>query len=187
MSKYKDVRIMLKEMSVVALFTALFAVSGYLYIPLTVPVTLQTFVLSMCLCCFGTSITLKMLSVYTLAGCIGIPVFSSFRGGISVLLQPTGGYIIGFFLMTLCFGLLKKSLPDFKLKNLVSLTLSLLPLYICGSIWYAFVYLNGTDGGLVSVLGVCVLPFVLPDIIKVTVASMCYEKLKRHIKNDIAK
>lgn len=34
--------------------------------------------------------------LYIVIGAVGVPVFSNFRGGISALVGPTGGYIIGY-------------------------------------------------------------------------------------------
>lgn len=170
----------LRRITAVSLLTALFAVSSYIQLPMAIPVTLQTFVLSMCLYLFGTSLTVKMLAVYTLAGCIGIPVFSSFRAGISVLLEPTGGYILGFFLMTLCYGVLQKVLPCFRMKNQITALVSLVPLYVCGSVWYALVYLKGNYAGVWAVVWVCVLPYIVPDAVKVLLGSLCAVKLKKH-------
>ena len=84
-----------------SLFTIIIALCSYITIPVVIPITLQT---------LGIFITLELLGgkkgtfsvlSYFLLGAIGIPVFSGFRGGIGVLLSPTGGYIIGFIFLAL--------------------------------------------------------------------------------------
>ena len=171
----------LKSITVTALLTAFFSLSAYIHIPMTIPVTMQTFALSVCLVLMGTVRTLKMLLCYTAIGCVGLPVFSGFRAGVSVLFEPTGGYIIGFFVMTLFYGLLERCVPEFKFKNQIILLLSLLWLYLCSSIWYSAVYMQNTSGGFVQALLVCALPYVLPDVVKVIIACGVAKKLKKYI------
>ena len=45
---------------------------------------------------------LYLVLVFILLGAVGIPVFANFSGGIGVLVGPTGGYIIGFFIFRTC-------------------------------------------------------------------------------------
>ncbi len=171
----------LKSITVTALLTAFFSLSAYIHIPMTIPVTMQTFALSACLVLFGTVRTLKMLVCYTALGCVGLPVFSGFRAGVSVLFEPTGGYIIGFFVMTLFYGLLKKCVPEFKFKNQIIVVLSLFWLYLSSSIWYNAVYMQNASGGFVQALLVCALPYALPDVVKVMLGCVVAKKLKKHI------
>lgn len=164
------------------MLVAVFTVCAYIHIPFAVPFTLGTFALALCLVLAGGKKTLRMLTVYILLGCAGLPVFSSFRGGFAALLEPSGGFILGYFAMTALFALLKKALPDFKLKDEACLTASLLPLYACGSLWYNFVYLHSSWQSLAPSFAACTLPFVLPDIAKVIFGALAAKRLKKYIK-----
>lgn len=168
-------------MTFTALLTAFFALSAYIHIPFSIPVTLQTFVLALCLVSAGTSETLRMLLVYFFAGCIGIPVFSGFRGGVSVLFEPSGGYLAGFFLMSLTYAVLIKVVPNIRYKNLTIMTVSLLPLYVISALWYSYIYLDGTGGGILSATMVCVFPYVIPDTVKVILGCAVGERIKKYV------
>lgn len=168
-------------MTRIAFLTAIFTVSAYVHIPYFIPFTLQTFVLMLSLCVFGSPITLEMLCVYTMFGCAGFPVFSSFRGGFSAILEPNGGYIVGFFLAALFFGLLNKVARRFSHGNVVLSLLPLIPIYAAATTWYALLYLSEGIKGFASAFSVCVLPYIIPDILKATAAGIVADKIKKHI------
>ena len=87
------------DLAYIALFAVLMAVCAWITIPLPKPLvqfTMQTFAMFMALTVLGGRRGLYTMLVYLLLGAVGIPVFSGFRGGIGVLLDTTGGYIIGF-------------------------------------------------------------------------------------------
>lgn len=93
----------LKNALRVALFAALTAAVSQLALPLPsgVPVTFQVFAIGFCSFFAGVKNSLTALAVYVALGAVGVPVFAGFKGGISCIAGPTGGFIIGFFI--LCF------------------------------------------------------------------------------------
>ena len=81
------------------LLTGLMALSSYIkvYLPYSpVPVTLQTLALFLGAVVLGRNSWLAVFS-WVLLGCFGLPVFAA-GAGISYLLGPTAGYIMGFIL-----------------------------------------------------------------------------------------
>ena len=87
------------DMAYIALFAVLMAVCAWITVPLPKPLvqfTMQTFAMFMALTTLGGRRGLYAMVVYLLLGAVGVPVFSGFRGGLGVLLDTTGGYIIGF-------------------------------------------------------------------------------------------
>ena len=80
-----------------ALFAALIVVFAQLQIPMPglVPISLATFGVMMCGLVLGWRWGALAVAVYILLGAVGVPVFAGFKGGVSALLGPTGGYIIG--------------------------------------------------------------------------------------------
>ncbi|MCL2669215.1 MAG: biotin transporter BioY [Syntrophaceae bacterium] len=87
----------LRKMAYAALFGALTAVGAYIMIPLPlVPLTLQTFFVTLSGALLGGAMGAASQVVYILLGVIGLPVFAGGKSGIGVLFGPTGGYLIGF-------------------------------------------------------------------------------------------
>ena len=94
------------DLAYIALFAVLMAVCAWITIPIPKPFvqfTLQTFAVFMALITLGGRRGLYVTVVYLLMGAVGVPVFSGFRGGLSVLLDTTGGYIIGFVASALVY------------------------------------------------------------------------------------
>lgn len=172
-----------RKTAVLSMLAAIFVICTYIQLPFVIPFTLQTMALSFCLALVGTRLTLWVLLVYTALGCVGLPVFSGFRGGISALFDPAGGFIMGFFAAALFYALLNKLLPHFRCKKTVVSLLSLIPLYLCGCLWYGLVYVDKSPGGIGTAFATAVLPYVLPDVIKVLTGAFAAERLKKILKN----
>jgi biotin transport system substrate-specific component len=89
---------------------ALIAVCAWLSVPVgQIAVTMQTFGVFLTLLLMGGKKGTLACGVYLLLGAVGLPVFSGFQGGPGVLLGPTGGYLLGFLLLALCYWLLQKA------------------------------------------------------------------------------
>jgi biotin transport system substrate-specific component len=82
-----------------ALLAALLAASAWVTIPTQpVPLTFQTLVVVLAALLLDWEWSLAAVGLYVLMGAVGLPVFSGARGGLGVLLGPTGGYLVGFVL-----------------------------------------------------------------------------------------
>lgn len=151
----------------VSLAAALMCVCSWIQIPSAIPFTLQTFAVFFVALVLGAGRGFAATLIYILLGIIGLPVFSGFQSGIGALLGPTGGYVVGFMLCVLIVGAFadKKGLSvPF---SPVYLAIGLIVCYTAGTLWYTFIY---NDGNILSAIGICVLPFIIPDIIKVSLA-----------------
>lgn len=84
------------DMAYIGLFAVVIAICSWISIPTVVPFTLQTFAVFLAVAVLGGKRGTLAVIVYVLLGAVGLPVFSGFKGGIGVLLNTTGGYIIGF-------------------------------------------------------------------------------------------
>jgi len=160
---------------------ALICLLSLITIPFAVPITLQTFGIYFALFFLGARRGFVATLLYIAIGAVGIPVFSGFSGGISRLFDATGGYIFGFIILALIYWLITALLPRNNAIRLIAAAISLVFLYTVGTLWYALVYLGGTED-VFFVLSVCVLPFILPDAIKIVCAHIAAERLKRIIK-----
>ncbi len=166
-----------------AMFAAITAVCSLISVPFAVPFTLQTFAVFFALFMLGGRRGTCALCAYICLGLAGLPVFSGFMGGFSVLFGATGGYIIGFLLTSLIYWMLERIFGKSGRTMLASSAAGLLVCYIVGSLWYAFVFMNGTGSmGFTAALLQCVVPFIIPDVLKITLAFFLQSKLKRFIK-----
>lgn len=95
-----------RRMASAGVFCALLAVISQVVIPLPagVPLSFQVFAVSLCGCCLGWKWGAVSVAVYLLLGGVGLPLFSSFGGGIGWLLGPTGGFLWGFLPLVLGCG-----------------------------------------------------------------------------------
>ena len=72
-------------------------------IPLSpVPISLGTFIILLNVFVLGGKYGTISTLIYILLGFIGLPVFTGWTGGVSKVLGPTGGYIIGYILAFIC-------------------------------------------------------------------------------------
>ena len=172
------------DMVYIGVFTVLMAICAWISIPVIVPVTLQTFAVFLTVGVLGGRRGTVVVVVYTLLGAIGIPVFSGFTGGIGRLLGNTGGYILGFIFSALVMWAIEMVFGRKSGVLAVSMILGLLVCYLFGTIWFMIVYAaNAGIVGLTTVLGWCVFPFIIPDLIKIGLALMVSRRLSGVIRN----
>lgn len=162
----------------IALFAVLIAICAWISVPTTVPFTLQTFGIFLTVGLLGGKRGSMAVLVYILLGAAGIPVFSGFTGGIGRLLGNTGGYIVGFLASALVMWALEKVMGRKTWALAVQMVLGLIACYAIGTVWFMVVY-SGTTGavGLMTVLGWCVIPFIIPDLIKIALAMVLTKRL----------
>lgn len=168
----------------VAMMAVILCVCSWLTIPFTVPFTMQTFAVYCALLLLGGRRGLLAIGLYILLGLVGLPVFSGFRGGPGHLLGLTGGYIIGFLFTGLGYLLMESKLRGLGfLPRIVLLALDLLPCYLVGTLWFTAVSrLHGSEIGFFGALGLCVVPYILPDLVKVVLAERICARVGKHLK-----
>ena len=164
----------------IALFAAVIAICSWISIPTTVPFTLQTFAIFCVLELLGGKRGTISICVYILLAAIGVPVLAGFTGGIGVLTGTTGGYILGFVFIGLLYWLSERLFGN---KLAVRITVMLLGLIVCyafGTIWFMAVYAKQTGPlSIATALSWCVLPFTIPDLVKLGLAVLLAPSLKK--------
>ena len=174
------------DMAYIALFAVLMAVCAWITVPLPKPLvqfTLQTFAMFMALTTLGGRRGLYAMVVYLLVGAVGVPVFSGFRGGLGVLLDTTGGYIIGFAAAALVYWLLTAKLGDSLPVKIAACVLGLAVCYAFGTAWFLVLYARTTGPiGVTTALSWCVLPYIVPDLLKLALAVVLSGRIKKFLK-----
>lgn len=168
-----------RNMALCAFFAALLTLCAWLSIPTgDAALTLQTFAVALCLLLLGGKRGCLAILVYLMLGAVGLPVFTGFRGGIGTLLNVTGGYLLGFLAWALVYWLI----TAVKGHRAVAMLLGLLTCYIFGSAWFYWLYLRvGSALGLGLILLKCVVPYLLPDALKLGLAFLLASRLKRFV------
>ena len=178
MDKSKHSKEKLKSYILIALFSALICVSSFICIPAPVPFTLQTLAIFCSLTILGGKKGLLSIILYIFSGIIGLPVFSGFSGGLGHLLGATGGYVFGFIFTALVYSVITHFFGSTVKAQAVGLICGLLACYISGTLWYTTIHLKCLSlEGFLSSLLICVVPFIIPDLIKIAVAIFIGGKL----------
>lgn len=170
------------DIALISLFTAIICVCSWLSIPIGVPVSLQTFAVFTAAAVLGAKKSVISVVIYILLGLAGVPVFTGFRSGAAVVTGPTGGYLLGFVFAAIIIGTMTKKLPQKKWVLPVSMIAGQIACYICGAMWYKYIYL-GNSVGFGETLMICVIPFIVPDIIKTTAAVILSKSVRRILKH----
>jgi len=149
-------------------------ISAQVVIPLPwtpVPVTGQTFAVLMAGIVLGRYWGGISQAIYVGIGILGVPWFAGMSGGYGALLSASGGYLVGFVIMTLFLGHFtdkyiraRSFIPMLGLMFLANFVL----LYVPGVIGLgAWMYMAGAQPTLWNLLAMGVLPFVIGDLMKI--------------------
>lgn len=170
------------DMAYIAFFTVLIVVCSWISIPTVVPFTLQTFGVFAAVAILGGKRGTISILIYMLLGLIGIPVFSGFRGGFAGLFGMTGGFIFGFLFSALAMWGIEKLFGKKQKVLICSMIVGLLICYGVGTFWFIQVYGRQTgEIGIGAVLNLCVVPFLIPDVAKISLAYMLAGKIRRYV------
>ena len=161
-----------RSIAFTALSIAIMAVSAWITVPIgPVPFTLQMFAVTFAIIVLMPRQAIAAITGYLVLGALGIPVFSGMRGGIGVLMGPTGGFLWGYLIgvsaaVFVLSQFRRHGIDNFAVGVLSGIIFTLIA-YVCGWFQYMFV----ADVGPVESLLVTVAPFIVVDIIKVVAAT----------------
>lgn len=165
-----------KDMTTVAVMAALLCVAGPLTIAIgPIPLSLCSFAVYLAGAVLGAKRGALAVAVYILIGTVGVPVFSGFSGGVGKLVGVTGGYFAGYLACALLTGLGAGSPQKWKLPAMMLAGTA--ALYAIGTAWFMCQTMNT----LVASLGMCVLPFLPGDAVKIVAASLLAGPIRRAI------
>ena len=168
----------LKKITLVIFGTLLLTVSAKIKVPFyPVPMTMQTFVVVLIGITLGWKLGIATVFAYLLEGLIGLPVFAGTpeKGvGLTYMMGPTGGYLIGFITSVFIAGFVNLN-KNFFIKFLL-ISLSIIAIYLTGVPWLA--YLAGWE--VAYIWGIK--NFVLAEIFKITILVLTTEKLLKFRK-----
>jgi biotin transport system substrate-specific component len=160
----------LRDLLLIVLGALLVATLAQVIIPLPftpVPITGQTLAVLLVAAVLGSKRGLASLSLYSLMGLSGLPVFAGGASGIAYSLGPTLGYLAGFIVAAYVIGLLaERGLERSVRTSLVPFLIRTLLIYLFGAGWLAIKFRFG------KALALGVLPFLVGDAIKLVLAAL---------------
>lgn len=171
-----------KDMTLIAVMAALICLCGPLSVEVgPVPVSLCSFAVYLAGAMLGWKRGCAAVAVYLMIGLVGLPVFAGFSGGFSKLVGVTGGYLIGYVPCALIAGLgVDKPGEGWDRAIWVQPALMLAStaaLYLIGTVWFIL----ETGSTLASAMGVCVVPFLPGDAIKIVAACLIAAPVRKAI------
>lgn len=171
----------IQNLCLIGLSAALMCIIAPLSIPmpLGVPMTMQTFILTVVAIILGAKRGAITVLIYILLGSFGLPVFSNFTGGWQMLVGPTGGFILSFPLMAYLTGLGADLHPRKKWALPLGITVGTILNFILGTILFCIV----TESSILVGFTTCVLPFLPITIIKAILAYLIGIQIKHRLKS----
>ena len=148
-----------------------------------VPISLCTFAVMLAGVLLGAKFGFISQLIYVLLGAVGVPVFAGYSAGVSCIAGMTGGYIVAYPVLALLTGLLywkfgkNKSGKLRVLWMLLAMAIGTVVLYAFGTAWFCAV--SGT--GVAAAMGMCVIPFLPGDILKMIVVVLISLPLEKAI------
>ncbi|HSW36432.1 MAG TPA: biotin transporter BioY [Candidatus Limnocylindrales bacterium] len=171
----------IQRLIVIALCTALIAVLAQVSIPLPfspVPFTGQVIGVLLAGALLGSKDGLLAVFAYLLLGAAGAPVFAMGRGGLFILLGPTGGYLLGFMPAAYLTGRLTETKADLSLwRTYGAMLIALVVIFLLGAIQLGLIM----NFNIMQTLMAGVIPFIPLDLLKVVLAGLLYSKIRKSL------
>ena len=163
-----------------SLLAALTAASALISIPVgEVPVVLYNFFILMMGLLLGSRWGAASIAVYLQAGSLGLPVFAGAKGGLAILLGPTGGYLIGFLPAVFIIGFISEKFKQRFIYDIIAMLCGTAVIYALGVIQLKIVL--GKTWMVTMALGV--FPFIIFDVIKAVAAAVTAKAVRPIIMN----
>jgi len=174
-------RLTTRDMVLAAFFAAVTAALGLIIIPIQpVPVTGQSMGPMLAGSVLGPHLGALSLLVFDLLAAAGAPVLSGARGGLGIILGPTGGYILSWPAAAFVTGIIVRrlkteSLWKYVLANFVG---GVVVVYAMGVPWLAVV--QGIKPAVALVEGALI--FLPGDVLKVVTASIAAKAVAARLR-----
>lgn len=177
MTTRADARFRAAEQAGAVLFvTVLTAIAAQVSVPLPftpVPLTFQPMVVLVGAAALGSRLGMASQVLYLALGIAGLPVFAAsplLPQGAARLLGPTGGFLMAFPFAAFAAGWLAERGFDRRyLTAVVAMTCGLAVVFAGGVSWLAIA--SQPARSLSSALAAGVVPFIVPDVLKLLVAA----------------
>lgn len=169
-----------KSIVMIALMSAILCCFGPITIVLPfspIPISLASLALYLSAYLLGKKQAVISCFIYLLIGVIGIPVFSAFSAGPSKLFGPTGGYLLGYLILTYISGLFIEKNRSRLSVQILGMILGTVGCYCLGTIWLSI----QSQITPLSAFLVGVVPFLPGDCIKIILTCVLGRTLYKRL------
>lgn len=164
----------------IALFAVLIVLCSWISIPSVIPITMQTFAVFFAFSFLGGKRGTLAVCLYIMLGVLGLPVYAGFTSGAGVLFGATGGYMLGWILAGIITCIVERLLGNKLWTKALSMLVGLIVCYFLGTLWFVTVYARDTGSvGFGTAMLCCVVPFIIPDTVKLVFALWLGKRLDR--------
>ena len=190
------------NLTLTALMAAILCIVGPWIIPIgVIPISLTNMAVYLTIILLDKKNAMISVALYLLIGFVGLPVFSGFSGGAGKVFGPTGGYLLGYLVLTKIAGSVlmiceektkkkdeisgegaenkKQNVKDRVRRQIFALVLGTLGLYLFGTLWLMF----QSKLGFLAAVSVGVIPFVVFDVMKIVVAVFLGNEVKKRMRD----
>ena len=185
-----------RQLVLCSLFAALVAVGAFIKIsipidPFPMHFTLQLFFALLSGFLLGPRLSTLSVGVYLILGLIGVPIFAA-GGGLSYLIRPTFGFLLGFAFAAGITGILtrwfsKKYARQSFWLFLLAATVGMIAYYICGMVYFYLIsnFVINMPVTWPVVFVNCFLITLLPDFILCILSALFALQLLPQLKRSI--
>ena len=168
----------IQNLTLTALMAAILCIMGPVVIPIgMVPMSLANMAIYLAIILLDKKKAFVSTALYLLIGLVGIPVYAGFGAGAGKLLGPTGGYLIGYLVLSFVGGILLEKGKQKPWKQMLGLGAGTLGLYTVGTLWLMY----QSKMNIISALTVGVFPFIIFDTIKIIMAVNIGNSVRKRI------
>lgn len=167
------------RLTYIAMCVSFLTVCSWITIPFAINFTMQIFGVFLIAVLSDWKSSFCSVLLYLALGFCGVPVFSGFMAGPMALVHITGGYLIGFLIVSPLISLLVDRVWKRKLLVFLILLAGLVICYSLGTVWYRILYADQTLWGAVCI---CVLPFLFPDLLKILLVLLIADRIRPHLR-----
>lgn len=170
----------IRSLAEISLGVAMVSIGAQIVIPMPggVPITLQTIVLGLIAVVLGPKKSMAVAGIYILVGLIGIPVFNSLRGGLEVIIGPTGGYLLSFPIFVFIIGYISSKFQSYKVIIGGALIATVLNLFL-GTIYLTIILdltlKKGLIAGFIPFVATGVLNSIVIGVLGLRIRNLMYK------------
>lgn len=172
----------IRELTLIGVMTAVTCILGPLSFPIflsPIPLTMGNLAIFLSVYVLGMKKGFISYLIYFLLGAVGLPVLSGFTGGLGKLAGPTGGYLIGFFLLALIEGFFVDRWHGRKRYAFAGMFLGSIACNLLGTVWLSrqlhISFLAGLSSG--------VFPYIPGDLAKMLMALVLGSALRKALRH----